>query len=26
MSEQDAERWLASNLSYDPAAMAANRC
>jgi len=26
MSEEDAERWLASNLAYDPAAMAANRC
>jgi 5-methyltetrahydrofolate--homocysteine methyltransferase len=26
MSVEEAERWLASNLSYDPAAIAANRC
>jgi 5-methyltetrahydrofolate--homocysteine methyltransferase len=26
MSEEEVERWLASNLAYDPAAMAANRC
>ena len=26
MSVEEAERWLASNLAYDPAAIAANRC
>ena len=26
VSVEDTERWLASNLAYDPAAVAANRC